>query len=79
MSYVETTTIVRTDEKGRVIRRRITTYVEESEGLIKERVETRHLSNDEYFTRKFQDSFCRSSMDRIFDAYRDFKQSMIWD
>lgn len=79
MKYVETTTIVRTDKKGRLIRQRVTTYVDESEGLIEERVERRYLTEDEYHTRKSYDCSRRSSMDRIFDAYRDFKSTDIWD
>jgi hypothetical protein len=79
MAYVETTTIVRMDKKGRLIRQRVTTYVDGSAGLIEERVERRYLPEDEYFTRKSFDGSHRSSMDRIFDAYRDFQSGEEWD
>jgi hypothetical protein len=79
MKYVETTTIVRTDSKGRLIRRRVTTCVEETCVGFKERTDSRFLSKDEYQTRKSHDRACRSSMGRIYDAYCDCRLSDDWN
>ena len=79
MRYVETTTIVETDRDGRLIRRRKTTYVRDLENGIETRTETRFLPEDEYYTRKSYDNTCRSSMSRIYDAYRECRSIDDWD
>lgn len=79
MKYVETTTIVRTDKKGRLIRQRVTTCVEETQIGFEERTSSRLLTEDEYYTRKSYDHTDRSSMRRIYDAYRECRSSDIWD
>lgn len=79
MRYVETTTIVETDRDGRLIRRRKTTYVRDLENGIETRTETRFLPEDEYYTRKSYDSTYRSSMNRIYDAYRECRSNDEWD
>lgn len=79
MKYVETTTTVRTDKHGRLVRRRVTTCVEETLVGFEERTSSRFLTEDEYYTRKAFDNTHRSSMDRIFDAYRESKANDIWD
>lgn len=79
MKYVETTTTVHTDKNGRLIRRRVTTYVEETCVGFEERTNSRFLSEDEYFTRKSYDHTDRSSMNRIYDAYRECRSTDIWD
>ena len=79
MRYVETTTIVETDRNGRMIRRRKTTYVRDLDNGIETRTETRFLPEDEYYTRKSYDNTHRSSMDRIYDAYRECRSLDDWD
>lgn len=79
MKYVETTTTVHTDKEGRLIRRRVTTYVEETRVGFEEKTSSRFMTEDEYFTRKSYDHTHRSSMGRIYDAYREFKSNDIWD
>lgn len=79
MKYVETTTIVQTDNNGRLIRRRKTTYVRETLDGFEERTISRSMTDDEYFTRKSFDHTHRSSMGRIYDAYRECKSNDIWD
>ena len=79
MRYVETTTVVQTDRKGRLIRRRKTTYVRDLDNGIEMRTVSRFLPEDEYYARKAYDNTCRSSMDRIFDAYQESRLSDIWD
>lgn len=79
MKYVETTTVVRTDKEGRLIRRRVTTYVEETCIGLERKIDSRFLSEDEYQTRKTYDRTCRSSMDRIYDAYCDCRLSDEWN
>lgn len=37
------------------------------------------VSDDEYYTRKYCDYMPRTNFDRIFDSYRDYKETMIWD
>lgn len=79
MKYVETTTVVRTDDAGRLIRRRVTTCVEETCIGFERRTTSRFLSEDEYQTRKTYDHTRHSSMDRIYDAYRDCRLSDDWN
>lgn len=79
MRYVETTTIVETDRNGRLIRRRKTTYVRDLDNGIETRTESRFLPEDEYFTRKSYDNTYRSSMNRIYDAYRECRSNDEWD
>lgn len=79
MKYVETTTIVQTDRDGRLIRRRKTTYVRDLDNGIEMRTVSRFLPEDEYFTRKSYDNTNRSSMNRIYDAYRECRSTDIWD
>ena len=79
MKYVETTTTVHTDKNGRLIRRRVTTCVEETCVGFEQRTSSRPMTEDEYFTRKSYDNTNRSSMGRIYDAYRESILSDIWD
>jgi hypothetical protein len=79
MRYVETTTIVQTDSNGRLIRRRKTTYVRDLDSGIETRTVSRFMPEDEYYTRKSFDNTHRSSMNRIYDAYRECKSNDIWD
>lgn len=79
MKYVETTTIVRTDEFGRVTRQRKTTCVKDNGRGIREITTTRFMTDDEYFSRKAYDHTPRSSMDRIFAAYNESRSADIWD
>lgn len=79
MRYVETTTIVQTDSNGRLIRRRKTTYVRDLDNGIETRTVSRFLPEDEYFMRKSYDNTHRSSIDRIYDAYRESESINIWD
>ena len=79
MRYVETTTIVETDRNGRLIRRRKTTYVRDLDNGIETRTESRFLPEDEYYTRKSYDNTYRSSMNRIYDAYRECRSIDEWD
>lgn len=37
------------------------------------------VSDDEYYTRKYCDYMPHTNLDRIFDSYRDYKESMRWD
>lgn len=37
------------------------------------------VSDDEYYARKYCDYMPRTNLDRIFDSYRDYKESMRWD
>lgn len=79
MKYVETTTTVHTDKNGRLVRRRVTTCVEETLVGFEERTSSRFMTEDEYFTRKSHDHTYRSSMGRIYDAYCESRLSDIWD
>ena len=37
------------------------------------------VSDDEFFTRKYSETTPRSSLEKIFDAYRDYCESKHWD
>lgn len=37
------------------------------------------VSDDEYYTRKYCDCMHCTSLDKIFDSYRDYKETMRWD
>ena len=37
------------------------------------------VSDDEFFTRKYSETTPRSSLEKIFDAYRDYCESNHWD
>lgn len=37
------------------------------------------VSDDEYYTRKYYDTMPHENMNKIFEAYRDYIDSMEWD
>ena len=37
------------------------------------------VSDDEYYTRKYSETTPHESMDKIFETYRDYVDSMRWD
>ena len=37
------------------------------------------VSDNEYYTRKYFDAYPQTNLRRIFDSYRDYKESNNWD